>query len=221
MKSIKYIITLVVAASLLFSYSSCSKHTGYYDFENKENQYAGSTLDYFRSKPGTYDSLLLVLDLLPEFKEGLASDSLTIFAPTNASFRLAITNLNLVRKTQNRSDLNLKTLNRVELDTLLSKYIVQGLKRTADMEFVDGLDMTTSKYEKNMHAQRIKQDASGHVGGGLVTVYYTDKKDSKFELNWVRAATQAVNISTDKSVVHVLANGHEFGFGDFLTKMNK
>lgn len=220
MKKIKDSILLKLLAVTLIISASCAKYDGFYDFENKEYFYEGSTLDYLAEK-GVYDSLLLVFDRFPEYKDSIAEGQYTLFAPTNASFRLAINNLNLVRQAQNKPDLSLRTVDEEQLDTLLSRYIVQGLQVTDSMVFVDGLDVNPIKYPHTMHAQQIQDDASGFVKGGLVTVYYTDKKNSTFEILWSRAATQAVNIRTSTSIIHVLASGHEFGFGDFLERMNK
>lgn len=217
----RYFVLILFASWLIASNTSCAKYEGYYDYVNTESVFEGAALDYFLSKPGVYDSLLLVLDRLPEYKDSIAAGDVTIFAPTNASFNLALTNLNLVRESQGKHRLNINSLDLVELDTLLSQYIVHGRQSTEKMVFVDGLDVLTIKHNATMHAQRIKQDASGYVGGGLVTVFYTDKKDSEFERAWIRSATQAVNILTQDAVIHILANGHEFGFGEFLTKMNK
>lgn len=211
---------LKLMALMLVLSASCAKHDGFYDFENTEYIFEGSTEDYLRSK-GVYDSLLLVLDRLPDYKDSISEGQYTLFAPTNSSFRLAINNLNLVRQAQNKPDLSLSTVEEAELDTLMSRYIVQGLQVTDSMVYVDGLDVNPIKYPHSMHAQQIQDDASGLVKGGLITIYYTDKKNSTFEINWSRAATQAVNIKTATSVIHVLANGHEFGFGDFLERMNK
>lgn len=217
----KYTIIMLFVGWMLTANTSCTKYDGYYDFVNTENTFEGSTIDYYKSKANVFDSLLVVLDRLPDYKDSIAGGQLTIFSPTNASFQLAMGNLNLVRQTQGKPMLALSTVDLVELDSLFSKYVVRGLQSTDSMLYVDGLDVETVKYENEMHAQRIKQDASGYLGGGLVTVYYTDKKGSEFEILWVRSATQAVNIRTNNGLIHILANGHEFGFGEFLTKMNK
>ncbi len=203
-----------------FLLTSCNKADGYYDFQNQENLFPGNTIAYFESKPEVYDSLMHVLAFFPELKNQLSTDSLTVFAPTNASFRSAISNFNLIRKSQKKQPLYINDLNKLQLDTLLSKYIVKGVVTTESMSFVDGLFVNTLNYQQPMHAQRVKQEASGLVDGGLVTVYYSDTKGSNFTTYWTRSATQAVNIKTQNGVVHILANGHEFGFGEFLTRFN-
>lgn len=212
---------ILLAGAVLLTSFSCAKNDGYYDFENTENVFDGDAIGYFQSKPGVFDSLLHVLDRLPEYKSAIQNGDLTLFCPTNASFQLAFTNLNLVRANQKKPALNINTLDIDHLDTLLSKYVVRGHQTTDSMLFVDGLFVESLKYNQPMHAQRLKQDASGFVGGGLVTVYYSDTKSSNFSFQWTRTTTQAVNINTTNSLIHILANNHEFGFGEFLNRMNK
>lgn len=207
---------------LLFGFilTSCNKTEGYYDFQNQENLFSGNTIAYFESKPEVYDSLMHALAFFPELKNQLASDSLTVFAPTNASFQSAINNFNLIRKNQKKAPLYIKDLDKDQLDILLSKYIVKGIVTTDSMLYVDGLFVHTLTHDQPMQAQRVKQEASGLVDGGLVTVFYSDTKGSNFTQYWTRSATQAVNIKTQNGVVHILANGHEFGFGEFLNRFN-
>lgn len=207
---------------LLFGFilTSCNKTKGYYDFQNQENLFSGNTIAYFESKPEVYDSLMHALAFFPELKNQLASDSLTVFAPTNASFQSAINNFNLIRKNQKKAPLYIKDLDKDQLDILLSKYIVKGIVTTDSMLYVDGLFVHTLTHDQPMHAQRVKQEASGLVDGGLITVFYSDTKGSNFTQYWTRSATQAVNIKTQNGVVHILANGHEFGFGEFLNRFN-
>lgn len=200
---------------------SCKENDGDYDFVNKESVFQGSTLEYFKSKPGIFDSLLVALERVPELQQDIASKPITVFAPTNASFQSALINLNLVRLNQKKTPLYLKTIDVAHLDTLLNKYFVSGLVTSDSMIFVDGLYVNTLKYNQPMHAQRVKQQASGFVDGGIVTIYYSDTKYSTFTQNWTRTTTQGINIKTNNGVIHVLSNNHEFGFSEFLIKMNK
>lgn len=212
---------LIFICIVMIAFISCKKNDGYYDYQNKESFFSGTTIEYFQSKHGVYDSLLSVLDRLPEYKELIESDEYTVFTPTNSSFQLAMANLNLVRSNQGKKPLTLQTVDILQLDTLLTKYIAKGLFSTSTMTYVDGLDIETINPEHTMHAQRVKQEASGFKDGGLVTVYYSDTNGSNFVSMWTRTTTQAVDIKTLNSVIHVLGNNHEFGFGEFLSRMNK
>ena len=207
--------------ALVLLFFCCTKYDGYYGYENTEKVFHGSTISYLESKKGTFDSVLFVLDRLPDLKSALEEQHLTFFAPTNASFQIAINNLNLVRANQRKEKLYLRNLDIQALDTLMTKYIVQNVVSTDSMAFIDGLFVQTFKINHPMHAQRIKQDASGLVNGGMELVYYSDTKDNNFQSQWTRTASQAVNIFTTNGILHVLGNKHEFGFGDFLTRMNK
>jgi len=59
------------------------------------------------------------------------------------------------------------------------------------------------------------------VDGGLVRVFYSDTRRSTFVNQWIRTGSQAVNVRTDNGLIHILASNHEFGFGEFLLRMNK
>ena len=206
---------------LLATLFACTKFDGYYDYVNKEKVFNGNSYDYLQSKPGVFDSLLIVIDRFPYLKEALNSEEVTIFAPTNSAFQTALSNLNLVRQNQNKPKLNLRSLNQIHLDTLITKYIVHGKITTDSMEFIDGLFVETYNIPHPMHAQRVKEDASGLREGGMELVSYSDTKGNSFQAQWVRTNSQAVNVLTQNGVVHILGGRHEFGFGDFLTRMNK
>src|SRR5690606_30299862 len=78
---------------LIVSLSACSKDGGYYSPAVIDKEYKGSTLEYLKSKPGVYDSLLSAVGRLG--LENVLNDSnTTLFAVTNPSFQLAFTNLN-------------------------------------------------------------------------------------------------------------------------------
>jgi len=82
---IKYSYVFILLFFGFIGISSCVKDKGDYLFENEENVYLGPTIDYLKSKVGVYDSLLLVFDLLPVYKEDLTAGNITVFTPTNTS----------------------------------------------------------------------------------------------------------------------------------------
>ena len=217
-KNIAYIFSIVIL--LVFGVTSCTKYDGYYDYQNSEKVFNGNSLTYLQSKPGVFDSVLLVLDRIPYLKTALEQEQVTLFAPTNSSFQSALSNLNLVRDNQKKPRLNIKTLKLSALDSLMNKYVAEGKVSTDSMLYIDGLFVKTYKYDHPMHAQRQKENASGLIDGGIELLYFSDTKNNSFQTQWTRSTSQAVNILSTNGVVHVLSARHEFGFGDFLTKMN-
>lgn len=215
----KYIASIFLCTLLFIG--ACTKYDGYYAYENTEKVFNGNSLTYLESKPGVFDSVLVVLDRLPELKDVIAAEEVTVFAPTNTAFQTALANLNLVRDNQGKPRLNIRSLDMVELYVLMTKYIGVGLMSTDSTLYIDGLFVQTYGIEHPMHAQRVKEDASGLVDGGVEIMYYSDTKDNSFQSQWVRANSSAVNIFTTNGIVHVLGGRHEFGFGEFLTRMNK
>jgi len=78
---------------LSFALPACKKDGGYHDSSDANKKVPLNTYDYLKSRPGVFDSLVAVVDKLG-LKETLMDSSITLFAVTNQSFQLAVTNLN-------------------------------------------------------------------------------------------------------------------------------
>lgn len=213
------ILMLAMLSTTLFS---CKKNNSdYYNYENNLKQFDGNALEYLQSQKGIYDSLLLVLNRLPDLQDSLKNEKVTLFAATNKSFQISVENLNAVRKKLNKAPLYLADMNIKELDTMTSKYIIRGEMVTADFQrFVDGLIVKSINHNYNMHLKYDKADASGFIGGGPGTIIFTDPKNSIFVRYWQSTPTNSVNIRTKNAIINVLSPGHDFGFGDFVTRIN-
>jgi len=199
-------ITIVIA-------SSCKKQSEYYKYENKIQDYNGNAYDYILSQNNVYDSLILVLDRLEPLKDTLKNKNVTFFAITNKSFDNAIKDLNIKRAISNKSPLYLKDIDLLSLDTLMCRYIIKGsLKTDSVQKLVDGLFIQSLKYNYQMHTQYRSLNASGFVNGGQQQLVFTDPNESIFERYWESIPTNSVNISTNNSIIHVLAPDHNFGF---------
>lgn len=212
---------VLLMGSLLWT--SCQKVGGDYAFVNTENTFDGSGYDYIVSKTGIYDSLVKAVDRVPWLKDSLliGTDSVTLFAPSNASFRLIMNSLNIARASAGRDPLYIDDLDADNLDTLLSRYVVHGGITTDAIQFVDGLDLTTVNYNYPMHGQKIFSEATGFQGGGPTNITFSDTKRSQFQRDWIRTETIVVNIITKNGVVHGLKPEHEVGFGEFISRFNK
>ncbi|RZL50899.1 MAG: hypothetical protein EOP00_02000 [Pedobacter sp.] len=215
----KSIAVLLICFSVL---TACKKDSIYHDYENTIKEFDGNALQYLQAQKNTFDSLLQVLDRLPALKDSLTNKNITIFAPTNQSFQAAIKNLNIQRKAEGKSAMYLRDCSIDELDVLTARYILRGVRTTDSYApFVDGLNLLTIKYAYPMHIQYNKLNASGFVGGGPQSIIYSDPKGSIFEKNWENANTNAVNIKTKNAIVNILAPLHDYGFNEFIVRVNK
>ncbi|MFC3196066.1 fasciclin domain-containing protein [Parapedobacter deserti] len=198
--------------------AACAKDSGYYRPTAVENQFDGDTYTYLKSKPGVYDSLLRVIDRM-ELEPTLRDSNITLFALTNESFQLAITNLNNIRLLADRPSEYLSTINARHLDTMITQYIIRGKYPTDSMMLQDGIALEAVRHGYPMHAQLAHTTSSGFLGGGPSTISFSDTKKSQFRRNWISTNTGSINIATDNAFVHVISNDHVFGFGDFVSRL--
>ncbi|MCH5598311.1 fasciclin domain-containing protein [Niabella ginsengisoli] len=203
--------------------NSCQKPGGNYDFVNTENTYSGSTYKYIQSKKGIYDSLVKAVDRISWLKDSLDKTdvALTLFAPSNASFRLIMSTLNISRTSLGKEPLYINDLDYNNLDSILARYVIQGKVTTSDIQFVDGLPLLSINYGYRMHSQKTYSEAMGFEQGGPTNIIFSDTKKSQFIRDWIRSETNVVNIITQNGVVHSLEPEHEIGFGEFISRFNK
>jgi len=86
----------VVAIALMVQ-TGCKKEKGYYSSTPVAGSGSLTAYEYLKSKPGIYDSLLLVVDALG-YQQTLSDSSVTVFAPSNQRFKIAVLNLNTIRQ---------------------------------------------------------------------------------------------------------------------------
>lgn len=88
----------------------CEKGDDYYlKYNTSAITHDGTVYDYLINQPGVYDSLVLVLERLPDLKTYLdnPNNDITFFAISNRSFELALTNLNIARRNNNLAPIDL------------------------------------------------------------------------------------------------------------------
>ncbi|MBE8712264.1 fasciclin domain-containing protein [Sphingobacterium hungaricum] len=214
MKNTNYIILLVS----LFFCMSCAKDGGFYDQQIKSVEYNGTVYEYLKSQPGVFDSLIQVIDRVG-LQEILNDSAITLFAPSNQSFRLAIENLNNTRKLAEQPIEFLSSIQYEHLDTMASQYIIRGVLPTDSMQRQDGIAMRDFKYNYPMHAKLHLTSSSGYQGGGPTLIDFSDTKRSQFYRNWVTTSTASINIKTSNGIVHVVNQDHVFGFNAFVSRL--
>lgn len=208
----------------MFAIQACKKvDKGAYHYKNQVNVYDGNVYAYLKARPaGEFDSLLLAVDRVGWAKDTLLNaKAITLFAITNRSFEIALSNLNQIRASQNKAPLSIITLNKAQLDTLVDRYIVRKKLTTDSLRFADGAFLKTTKFNYEMNAIDKSSNASGLVDGGPKSVTYSDIKKSQYTKDWRSSTTQSVNVMTANAVMHTIAASHEFGFAEFSTRMNK
>lgn len=205
----------LLLASLVLA---CAKDRGYYQPDKIDKRFDGDTYTYLKSKHGVYDSLLQVIDRLG-LEQTLRDSNITVFALTNESFQLAITNLNNIRYLADRPSEYLATIDQEHLDTMLTQYIIRGKYPTDSMQLQDGVELNGIRHGYPMHAKLTRITSSGFRDGGPETIDFSDTKRSQFRRNWITTNTGSINIETDNAFVHVVNSDHVFGFGDFISRL--
>ncbi|GEP93187.1 Fasciclin domain-containing protein [Chitinophaga terrae (ex Kim and Jung 2007)] len=204
---------------ILFSYIGCKKDSGYYDYENVVHEFSGNTYEFLKSQPGVYDSFLYVIDKTG-FADSLINGSYTVFAPTNASFQEAISNMNNLRKAQGRPMLYLSTSAPNQLDSMVACYIIPGIIPSDSMATQDGIDFLSARYGFRMHGKYRSTRSEGYVKGGPGIIEFSNTKNVVYTRQWSTSNTVAVDIKTSNGLVNVMDRNHIFGFDEFIGRIN-
>jgi uncharacterized surface protein with fasciclin (FAS1) repeats len=211
------IIRLALLA-LVLCYAGCKKDRGYYDYQKELKNYDGSTYDFLREQQ-QYDSFLLAAERV-QLTDSLKSGTYTVFAPSDASFKQAVDNMNTLRTIQGRSLMHIGTVPYEQLDSLVCRYIVRGKIIADSMQLQDGIHLPAVKYGYTMHGKLNRTNAEGHVKGGPGVITYSDTKEVIYTNRWSNAATVAIDIATNNGLVNILEKDHMFGFDEFIPRMN-
>ncbi|QHS62593.1 carbohydrate-binding protein [Chitinophaga agri] len=214
--NIKSLLALCIGTVLL--YGGCKKDSGFYGYENEQKEFDGTIYDFLKNEH-QYDSFLLAIERV-HLTDTLKSGLYTVFAPTDASFKQAIDNMNTLRTIQGRAHMFISTLPYEQLDSLLCRYIVKDTFSSRVMVLQDGLALKSIRYNYPMHGKFNRTDAEGHVGGGPGVITYSDTKGVIYTNRWSKSTTVAIDIVTKNGLVNVLEKDHMFGFDEFIPRMN-
>jgi hypothetical protein len=106
---------------------------------------------------------------------------------------------------------------RSKLDSLVSRYIFRGRRDTKILfEYTNGLHTQAFKFEYLMHILFERQYASGIGQMGRKRLILSDKNETQLVEAWDRSETQVIDVRTNNGYIHVLSNGHEFGFSKLI-----
>lgn len=209
----------------------------------------GTTLDYLKAGDPIlnvkYDSMMKVINKIPDFKFFNEETGHTVFAIPDTCFQTAITKLNNYRQ-QNSLGKNvylddlliepfevekeidqgeglepikviIKYDYRASLDTLLCRYMFDGVYDSKKvLENEGGMNIESYHYGYQMNLSSGRNHSEGLMGGGNRYFKISDTNNSVVVDNWAISPTLWNDIYTTDGVVHVLTLGHEFGFDNFV-----
>lgn len=217
----KYLYKILLPLLLLANIGCEKGDDHYYNYNTEAPVYDGTIYEYLKTQVGVYDSLLLVLDRLPDLRAKLQNpdSAYTLFAVNNRSFDIALEGLNTTRGLTGRSNLYLEDVGLQDLDSMVNRYVITEVLDTEKLKpFIDGQLVTSTKHNYKMHIQYRALDASGYVGGGQQQLIFSDTNNSIFQRYWQRVNTSVVNVRTQNGIIHILSAGHDFGFSKFTSK---
>ena len=190
--------------------------------------------EYVKSQKGTLDSFALVIDRVPgNLKDTLQNLSAryTVFLPTNASFTLALDNLNRERGIGGKAPLYLSTYDVNQLDTMVRRYVIAGTYTTDTLSrLLDGMNLpslatdTTNLSDSTiahyylMQGSAARTTAEGVINGGRLYISFSDRKNSIFKRYWITSTTSSVDSKAKNALMNVLTSSHEFGFSEFTKR---
>jgi hypothetical protein len=208
-------LSLPILVVLSMLYAGCVKNTGDYSYSNPKIPFNGTTYDYLKSQPGVFDSLLLVIDRLG-LTNALKTEKITLFAPTNQSFKLAVDKLNNGKKANGGKLVFLNTYDATNLDSLMCRYLLPGIFPSDSMLTTDGITKATYKWAYPMNCKKTVARSEGVEGGGASSITFSDTRRSRFKTTWLSTTANAIDITTKNGIVHVLDPSHLFGFNDYF-----
>lgn len=219
----KYITYAALFLSVLFMVGCEKGDDQYLKYNASAIKHDGTLYDYLIHQPGVYDSLVLVLERLPDLKAYLdnPSSEITFFAVNNRSFELALTNLNIARRTNNLEPIYIEEIDLTLLSTLTHRYVFDETHSVEVFRpFLDGMSLFSSNFGYEMHVQYQVLPSSGLLGGGQQQLTFSDVNESIYHRNWNRTVTSSVDLNTDNGILHTLSPRHEFGFGKLTTNLS-
>lgn len=202
--------------ALAFTISSCQKTVNIYRNAKPVQNVPMNTYDFLKSQEGLFDTLLYLIDKVG-LSDTLKTGNVTFFAPQDATIMTSLENVNVSRRTYGRpGNWTLDSIPLAVWDTLLRRYLIEGIVNTDSLNYADGVSLTTLSYGYPMNGKRISTNASGIVNGGSLAIQYSDMNNSRFIKDWSSSLTQTTDLKTTNGMVHTLESQHVFGFTAFV-----
>lgn len=108
---------------------------------------------------------------------------------------------------------------RKDLDSLVCRYIIPGIADTKTLEVAGGDSiLNTIDYDYRMHLAYKRMPASGYVESGIKHLDVYDMSNTLQDERWVLSPAKWIDIKASNGVIHIMNDGHEFGFESFTNR---
>lgn len=218
-KLIKSILAVFVVTSCLLI--SCSKDNYFVDTGVHQAKYNGTILEYLKSKPVLFDSLVQVIDVAG-MNDVFQKESVTFFAPASSCIFRAVKNLNQFLRYNGKDTVSkLQQIKPQVWKDMLSQYVFKGSYLLKDVPQIDTMAINAfpgqgyvSLGGRPMNIGVVYNDAGGvkYVGyRQLVLSFISDFSNPRGSMINTSIATS--DIQPTNGVLHVLKfQYHSFGF---------
>lgn len=217
------IIIAVLITTFLFG---CQKKDYFTDTGKHTPNYQGTVLDYLKSKPQMWDSLLKVIRIAG-MEDVFKNEKITFFAPADSCIKRSMTTLNFVLDILGKPRVTrIEQIKPEVWKNQLCRYLFKDARSMNDYPQIDPGNL--SAYPGQIYASYlgdimnvgvIYNDAGGvkYAGYRQLLLSYIPSKSAPRDYNtWYPAIVATVNVAPTNGYVHVLNYpNHNFGFDAF------
>jgi hypothetical protein len=219
---LKKFLSVCLVAAMLFIVG-CNKQDYFKDTGVQNAKFQGTVLEYLKSKPGNFDSLVKIIHLAG-MDDIFSKEDITFFAPADSSIKRTIARLNFMLDGQGLKIVtNLDQIKPQVWRKQLSRYLFKGKKSMNDYPQIDPANLSAfpgqiySSYDGLiMNVGVIYNDAGGvkYAGYRQLTLSYIPSESTPLDYySWYPVIVASVNISPTNGFVHALNYPlHYFGF---------
>jgi len=212
------IISFMLCSCIILVFASCKKEY-FKDTGTHKGIFAGNSAQYLGTNPLLFDTVAYVINK-SGLEDVLAKEQVTFFVPTDRAVKFAMDALNDYRFTVGKDSAQMSNIPAGVWRKFLSRYIIRGKYMARDFARRDELKLEAfpGQYFETldgfvMNIGLIYSNYGGVDAVGPRTLrltYIKDLADPTRDRTLSDVASS--DLQTDNGVVHVLMDGHLFGF---------
>lgn len=195
----------------------------YTDTGTMKGEFNGTVLDYLKSKPQYFDTLVKIIDYAG-MTNVFQSEEITFFAPADSALRRTYQSMNLILNQLGRTPITrYQQIKASVWKEALSRYVFRSAKSLTDFPQIDFANIAAypGQIYNSYNDLIMNVGAVYNPGGGvpyagyrqLVLSYIPSPSSARDYLTWTRCYVSSVNVKPNNGYVHVLRYiDHFFGF---------